>query len=65
MYFILDRLEEAGYVESREEAPPSGYGGKLRHIFTTTALGQEVLKYEEQFALLTNPQTATSIMVLS
>ena len=49
VYFILDRLRQAGWVDSRPEAPPAGYGGKPRNIFTINADGQKVLAYEEAY----------------
>ena len=49
VYFILDRMQQAGWVDSRPEAPPAGYGGKLRNIFTVNAEGRKVLEYEEAY----------------
>lgn len=49
VYFILDRMEQAGWVDSHVESPPPGYGGKLRNIYKINAEGQKVLEYVEGF----------------
>ena len=45
VYFILDRMEQQGWVDFRPEHPPPGYGGKPRNIYTINALGHRVLDY--------------------
>ena len=49
VYFILDRMRQAGWVDYRPEEPPAGYGGKPRNIFTINAEGRKVLEYEEEY----------------
>lgn len=51
VYVLLDRMEDKGYVSSREaDAPPTG--GLPRRIYQPTGLGQRVLRiYRELDAL--------------
>lgn len=43
VYVTLGRMEEKGYVRSRQEAPPTKTGGLPRRLYEATALGRRVL----------------------
>ena len=49
VYVILARMEEKGFVESRQEARPAKVGGVPRRIYRATEYG---LKVHDAFALL-------------
>ena len=49
VYVILARMEEKGFVESRQEARPAKAGGVPRRIYRATGYG---LKVHDAFALL-------------
>jgi DNA-binding PadR family transcriptional regulator len=42
VYVTLGRMEDKGFVTSREEAPPEDEGGLPRRIYRATALGRQV-----------------------
>ena len=44
MYATLDRLEEKGFVKSRQGEATKERGGKAKLYFTITALGQRALR---------------------
>jgi DNA-binding PadR family transcriptional regulator len=49
VYVILARMEEKGFVESRQEARSANAGGAARRIYRATEYG---LKVHDAFALL-------------
>ena len=49
VYVILARMEEKGFVESRQEARPANAGGVPRRIYRATEYG---LKVHDAFAVL-------------
>ena len=51
VYVILARMEEKGFVESRQEARPPKAGGVPRRIYRATEYG---LKVHDAFALLSD-----------
>ena len=51
VYVILARMEEKGFVESRQEARPAKAGGVPRRIYRATEYG---LKVHDAFALLSD-----------
>jgi DNA-binding PadR family transcriptional regulator len=48
VYASLDRLEEKGFVTSRQGEPTAERGGKRKLYFTITALGQGALRQSLQ-----------------
>lgn len=42
VYVTLGRMEEKGYIRSRQEDPPPGAGGLPRRVYAATALGQRM-----------------------
>ena len=42
VYVTLGRMEDKGFITSREEAPPAEAGGLPRRIYRTTPLGRHV-----------------------
>ena len=42
IYVTLGRMEEKGYVASRQEEPPPGAGGMPRRLYACTALGRRM-----------------------
>lgn len=42
VYVTLGRMEDKGFVTSREEAPPAAEGGLPRRLYRATALGRHV-----------------------
>jgi DNA-binding PadR family transcriptional regulator len=42
IYVTLGRMEDKGFITSREEAPPADEGGLPRRIYRVTALGRQV-----------------------
>jgi DNA-binding PadR family transcriptional regulator len=44
IYAALDRLEDKGFVNSRESEPTPERGGRRKFYFTVTAIGQHTLK---------------------
>lgn len=42
IYVTLGRMEDKGYVESRQEDPPPGAGGMPRRLYACTALGRRM-----------------------
>ena len=42
VYVTLGRMEDKGFIASREEAPPADEGGLPRRIYRATALGRQV-----------------------
>ena len=51
IYVTLARMEEKGFVESRQEARPAKAGGVPRRIYRATEYG---LKVHDAFALLSD-----------
>jgi DNA-binding PadR family transcriptional regulator len=49
VYVTLGRMEEKGYVTSRQEAAPETSGGLPRRVYEPTALGKQLF---EAFALV-------------
>src|SRR5262249_31094400 len=43
IYVTLGRMEEKGYIVSRQEPSPADLGGLPRRIYQPTALGRRVL----------------------
>ena len=48
IYAALDRLEEKGFVKSRQGEPTAERGGRRKLYFTLTAPGQHTLKQSLQ-----------------
>jgi DNA-binding PadR family transcriptional regulator len=44
VYVTLGRMEEKGYVASRQEDAPPGAGGLPRRLYAPTPFGREVLR---------------------
>ena len=44
IYAALDRLEEKGFIKSRQGEPTAERGGKAKLYFTVTAAGQTTLE---------------------
>jgi PadR family transcriptional regulator, regulatory protein PadR len=42
VYVTLGRMEDKGFITSREEAPPADEGGLPRRVYRATALGRHV-----------------------
>ena len=42
VYVTLGRMEDKGFITSREEAPPADAGGLPRRVYRVTALGRHV-----------------------
>lgn len=42
VYVTLGRMEEKGYIRSRQEDAPSSAGGLPRRVYEPTALGRRV-----------------------
>jgi len=42
VYVTLGRMEDKGFITSREEAPPADEGGLPRRLYRATALGRQV-----------------------
>ena len=42
VYVTLGRMEEKGYIKSRQEAAPASTGGLPRRVYEATALGRRV-----------------------
>lgn len=50
IYVTLGRMEQKGYVTSRQEDPPANTGGLPRRLYAPTALGHRVLRASTQLA---------------
>jgi DNA-binding PadR family transcriptional regulator len=48
VYVTLGRMEEKGYIESRQEDAPPEAGGLPRRLYQPTALGRRVLSAWDQ-----------------
>jgi DNA-binding PadR family transcriptional regulator len=48
IYATLERLQEKGYVRSRQGEPTAARGGRRKLYFTITATGQEALRQSLQ-----------------
>jgi PadR family transcriptional regulator PadR len=61
VYVTLDRMEEKGFVESREEeTPPADYVGIKRRLYRTTGAGVRALAAREAAtAILAGPEVAS------
>ena len=42
VYVTLGRMEDKGFITSREEAPPADEGGLPRRLYRATPLGRQV-----------------------
>ena len=52
VYVTLGRMEDKGYVTSRQESAPPPSGGLPRRLYTLTALGRRVSDAHAQLARL-------------
>jgi PadR family transcriptional regulator, regulatory protein PadR len=44
VYVTLGRMEEKGYIVSRQQDSPPGAGGLPRRVYSPTPLGREILR---------------------
>jgi PadR family transcriptional regulator len=58
IYVTLGRMEEKGYVTSRQEDPPPASGGLPRRLYQPTAAGRRVLTAWTTVARLLAPEFA-------
>jgi PadR family transcriptional regulator PadR len=58
IYVTLARMEDKGYVTSRQEDPPPDAGGLPRRLYQPTALGRRVLETWTQVARRLMPELA-------
>jgi DNA-binding PadR family transcriptional regulator len=52
IYVTLDRLEDKGFVSSKEVKPPAGAQGPSRRAYRITGLGNRVLEARNAFAAI-------------
>jgi len=58
IYVTLGRMEDKGYVTSRQEDPPPAAGGLPRRLYEPTATGRRVLAAWNEAARLLLPELA-------
>jgi DNA-binding PadR family transcriptional regulator len=56
VYVLLDRMEEKGLVESRQEVRAANASGMARRLYRATGLGATVYRLWEQFEALAAQQ---------
>jgi DNA-binding PadR family transcriptional regulator len=53
VYVTLGRMEDKGYISSRQEDAPADVGGLPRRLYQVTPLGRRLLTAQEHIANLT------------
>jgi PadR family transcriptional regulator PadR len=59
VYVTLGRMEDKGYIRSRQDEPPPGAGGLPRRVYEATPLGKRMLKTYRSGAKRLIPELAS------